>query len=244
MEQKSRPNVVTDGQARRLVLQKTRTVKPVLADTHKTEYSGPMNRRALHPVQEKLLKLLAENVEEPLTVRELQDLVGASSTSVVAHHVSQLEKKGYLKRNPYNPRDYQVIETGPEREVALINLYGLARCGPSGSLLDGDPIDRVPIASRLLSFPAAEAFMVRAKGHSMIPRISEGDLVIARMGGEIVSGRTYVCVNNGECLIKVIRDIDDKWFLESFNREKFPIFAAANDLRVEGEVKQILSGKL
>ena len=203
-----------------------------------------MSRKPLHPSQEKLIELLAKNAEEPLTIRVLQERIGASSTSVVVHHIGQLEKKGYLKRNPYNPRDYQVVEAGPEQEIALINLYGLARCGPGGSILDGDPIDRLPIASRLLSFPASEAFMVKAKGHSMTPRINEGDLVIARRGAELFDGRIYVCVNDGECIIKSIHRAGDKVFLESLNRDEFPIFEAADGFRVEGEVKQIISGKL
>ncbi len=203
-----------------------------------------MTRQHLHRSQQLLLELLADPSDEPLTVRELQDRIGASSTSVVVHHLQQLEKKGYLKRNPYNPRDYKVVESGPEDEVALLNIYGLARCGPGGSILDGNPIDRVPIASRLLSVPAAEAFMMRAKGNSMAPRISEGDLVIAQQTSEIRDGRVYVCVNDEECLIKIVRIVGKQVLLESVNREDYPIFEAAEDFRVEGEVRQVLSGKI
>lgn len=203
-----------------------------------------MSRQTLHKSQQQLLDLLAAPDGEPMTVRELQERIGASSTSVVVHHLQQLEKKGYLKRNPYNPRDYQVVDAGPEAEVALLNLYGAARCGPGGSILDGAPADRVPIASRLLSFPAAEAFMMRAKGNSMAPRINEGDLVIVRRAMAPLDGRVYVCINDEECLIKTVRIMGGKVLLESFNREEYPIFEAAEDFRVEGEVKQIISGKI
>lgn len=203
-----------------------------------------MPRRDLHPAQSKLLELLTANSMEPLTIRELQERLGASSTSVVVHHISQLEKKGYLKRNPYNPRVYHVVEHGPEAEVAHVNLYGMARCGPGGSILDGDPIDRVPIAARLLSFPASEAFMMKAKGASMLPRIQEGDLVIARKTSIAQDGKVFVCINNEECLIKLVRLIDGRVFLESFNRDAFPIFAAGDDFRVEGEVRHVMSGRI
>ena len=203
-----------------------------------------MSRYKLHKSQQLLLELLAAPGDEPLTVRELQERIGAASTSVVAHHLQQLEKKGYVKRNPYNARDYQVVESGPENEVALLNLYGLARCGPGGSILDGTPVDRVPIASRLLSFPAAEAFMMRAKGNSMAPRINEGDLIIARRATEVLDGRVYVCVNDEECVVKSVRIMGERILLESFNRDEYPLFEAAEDFRVEGEVKQIISGKI
>jgi repressor LexA len=203
-----------------------------------------MSRATLHPSQRQLLELLASTADDPLTIRELQERIGASSTSVVVHHLQQLERKGHLKRNPYNPRDYQVVASGPEDEVALLNLYGAGRCGPGGSILDGNPVDRIPIASRLLSFPAAEAFMMRAKGQSMVPRINEGDLVIARKSNDPVDGRVYVCVNNQECLIKIVRRLGGKILLESYNSTEFPIFEAAMDFHVEGEVRQIISGKI
>src|SRR5688572_12844805 len=117
-----------------------------------------MADRQLHPVQTRLLKLLADNADAPLTIRELKDSVGVSSTSVVAHHLTQLQRKGYLKRNPHNPRDYHVIGDNPERPFTYLNLYGLAQCGPSGSILDDNPIDRVPIPQQLISFSSEEAF--------------------------------------------------------------------------------------
>jgi repressor LexA len=203
-----------------------------------------MNQKPLHPAQRELLRLLVKHADEPLTVRELQDRIGASSTSVVAHHLQALEKKGYLKRNPYDPRDYQVLEGGPEAGIAYLNMYGLASCGPKGSILEGDPVDRIPLASRLLSFPVADAFMVKAKGRSMEPKIYEGDLIISRKTNEILDGKVCVCVNDGMALIKLIRRSGRTVFLESFNREDFPLVPAHPDLRVEGEVKGIISGKI
>lgn len=203
-----------------------------------------MNQKPLHPAQRELLRLLVKHADEPLTVRELQYRIGASSTSVVAHHLQALEKKGYLKRNPYDSRDYQVLEGGPEAGVAYLNMYGLAACGLRGSILDGDPVDRIPLASRLLSFPVTEAFLVKAKGRSMEPKIYEGDLVIARRTNEILDGKVCICVNDGMALIKLIRRSGRAVFLESFNREAFPLAPAHPDFRVEGEVKGIISGKI
>jgi len=203
-----------------------------------------MNHKPLHPAQRELLRQLLKHADDPLTIRELQDRIGASSTSVVAHHLQALEKKGYLKRNPYDPRDYQVLKDGPEEGVAYLNLYGLAACGPKGSMLDGAPVDRIPLASRLLSFPVADAFLVKAKGRSMEPKIYEGDLVIARKTNQILDGRVCVCVNDGMAMIKLIVKSASQVFLESFNREDFPLALARPDFRVEGEVKGIISGRI
>lgn len=203
-----------------------------------------MSEARLHNVQEKLLEILSKNIDEPLTIRELQDQVGASSTSVVVHHMAQLEKKGYLKKNPYNPKDYQVLKR-PDKEIAYLNLYGLAACGPSGSILDGSPIDRIPISTKVLSFPANKAFMVKAKGDSMLPKISSGDLVIIEKTTKIENGTVALCVNDGQVLIKKIKQQNskDKVILVSLNSE-FEPFLAEKDFRVEGVVRGVISNKM
>lgn len=199
-------------------------------------------KKKLHPTQKKLLQLLKETIQDPLTIRQLQDELDLSSTSVVAHHISQLEKKGYLKRNPNDPRDYQVLSDSPEKLITYLNLYGLAQCGPDGSILEGDPQERIPIASQLVTFPVKEAFMVEAKGDSMEPKIHEGDLVIARKKSLADSGKVVVCVNNGEAMIKKFQKENGEVILQSFNSD-YPPFIAGEDFRIEGEVRSIIKNK-
>jgi len=206
-------------------------------------YNGGMKKNQLHPLQQKLLDLLTENNDELLTIREMQDALGISSTSVVAHHLTQLEKKGYLKRNPYNPRDFQVLNGAPEKQVAYLNLYGLAHCGPNGTILDDNPIEQIPIPTRLLSFSSSEGFLVKARGDSMTPKINEGDIVIGRRIDDVDSGRVAICVNNGEALIKKVQKEKQGNILVSLN-PKYPPFSAADDFRVVGEVRGIFSNKL
>jgi repressor LexA len=197
----------------------------------------------LHPIQKKLLDLLIKNIDEPLTIREMQDILSVSSTSVIAYHLKQLEKKGYLKKNPANPRDYQILKDAPEKQITYLNLYGLAHCGLNGSILDGNPIDRIPISTRLISFPSVEAFMVKAKGDSMEPKINEGDLIIARKTNDADSGSIVVCINNGEALIKKIKKEGQNIILISLN-PKYPPFLADENFKIEGEVRGIISNKV
>lgn len=201
-----------------------------------------MSEIRLHKLQEKLLKLLSKNIDEPLTVRELQEKIGASSTSVVVHHMTQLEKKGYLKKNPYDSKDYQILKT-PDKEIAYLNLYGLAACGPNGSILDGSPIDRIPVSTKILSFPSSKAFMVKAKGDSMLPKISAGDFVIVEKSNKTENGVMALCVNDGQTLIKKINLQNKKVILVSLNSE-FEPFIAADDFRVEGVVRGVISNKM
>lgn len=192
----------------------------------------------LHPQQLALLELLRKNIDNPLTIRELQEEMGMSSSSVVHYHIEQLEKKGYLKRNPSNPKDYQIL-SDPEREIVYLNLYGLAECGPNGSILDGAPIDRIPIASRLIKFPAEDAFLVEARGSSMTPKINPGDLVIVQKRKLPSNGDIVVCVNDSKVLIKKYIKDGSKIILHSEN-SNFPPFIASECLLIEGIVKGII----
>lgn len=199
-----------------------------------------MEEKRLHKVQEQLLELLTTNADKLFTIREMQALLNISSTSGVVRHLVQLEKRGYLKRNPYNSRDYTVLGQSPEKEIAWLNLYGLAQCGQPGMILGNQPIDRIPIASRLLSFPSAEAFLVRAKGDSMAPRIKEGDYVICRQTKTLDNGMLAICVNNGEALIKKVQKDGASTILISMNPTHLP-FLAASDFRIVGEVKGVIA---
>ena len=202
-----------------------------------------MTEKQLHQIQERLLELLTKNSDKLFTIREMQQMLDISSTSGVVRHLTQLEKKGYLKRNPYNSRDYKVLDQSPEKEIAWINLYGLAQCGKNGMLLDNNPIDRIPIATRLLSFPSLEAFLVKAKGNSMAPRIKEGDFVIAKRTDQFENGMLAVCVSNEEALIKKIQKDANSIILTSLNSE-YPPFLASDDFRIIGEVKGVISREI
>jgi repressor LexA len=200
----------------------------------------------LHPTQEKLLALLSENITSPLTIRELQDELNLSTPSLVHHHIQQLEKKGYLRRNPTNPQDYQVVTSAdsPEKLIAYINMYGMAQCGPNGTILSGDPMDRVPLSTKILGFRSEDAFIVKARGNSMMPRINEGDLIIAKKASDAPNGSLVVCVNNGEALIKKIQKMNDSILLVSLNPSFEPFIASKDDFRIEGTVKCVMSYKI
>ena len=199
-----------------------------------------MARNVLNPIQNKILKLMEKNIEEPLSYRDLAREVDVASTNTISYHLRLLEKRGYLKRDPISPQSYSVLNL-PETGVAYLNLYGLAHCGPKGSLLDGNPIDRIPVSARLIPFSVACAFLVKAKGDSMEPRIYDGDLVLAKRQNTAESSDIVVCVNDGEALIKKIKKEKTGVILISLNSKYEPFFSSKENFRIEGIVKKTIS---
>ena len=186
---------------------------------------------------------MERNIEEPLSYRDLAREVDVASTNTIFYHLRLLEKKGYLKRDSINSQNYLVLNR-PETGVAYLNLYGLAHCGPKGSMLDGTPIDRIPVSARLIPFSVSNAFLVKAKGDSMEPRICEGDLVLAKRQNVAENGDVVVCVNDGEALIKKIKKEKNGVILISLNSKYEPFFSSKENFRIEGIVKTIISHTL
>ena len=196
--------------------------------------------RKLHEKQRKLLELLKNNIDDPLTIRELADQLGENSPGVVHHHLVQLEKKGFLKRNQNNPKDYTLIESG-EKLVVYVNKYGYAQCGPNGFLLDDNVVDRIPIASSLLKFNSSEAFIVEARGDSMEPKIYNGDIIIGKRQNSADHNDIVVCAYRGEVMVKQLKKDEKGVILYSLNSEKYnPRKVEPEDLIIAGVVKNIL----
>ena len=195
--------------------------------------------KALHSKQTELLEILKTNISDPLTMEELADRLNVASKSVVFHHIKQLEKKGYLKRNPANPRDYIILKD-PERNVIYLKMYGMAKCGPEGTILDGQPTRIVPVDPSMIYFPACKGFMVEAKGDSMEQLISPKDWLIVEQNHQPKNKDVIVCVNNGEVLVKRFTQDGENVILQSENPKYMPIVADKTSFHVEGIVRSII----
>jgi len=194
----------------------------------------------LHEKQVVLLKILSENQNNPLRIREIQELAGFSSPGHVHHHILQLEKKGYLKRNPNNSREYSVL-TEKEAPITYLNLFGEATCGPDGTFLSSEPIDRIPVYSKFINFNSDDAFLVKAKGSSMTPKINNGDIVIVKKQMEAEDKDIVLCTWDNEARFKVFRPSFDKSqvVLESLNRDYLPIVVEEGHFKIEGIMRGI-----
>lgn len=201
----------------------------------------------LHPKQEQLLRLLEKNRENPLSLTELVTEMDVSSNNLVLHHLKQLEKKGYLKRDSNNSSNYQIL-TSAENPVSYINFYGKAQCGRGGCILDDNPEDRIPISSKLINFSADRAFMIKARGDSMSPIIVEGDLVIAQRKQEFLNDDVVVCsINGGEVMIKQFVKEVDYVLLKSFNHQEHPTIFISKKQEppmLIGKVEQIIRNRI
>ena len=195
-------------------------------------------KEKLHKKQKAILEILKRG-EEDLSLRDIAEEIGVSSPNTVLYHINQLERKGYLRRNPTNPSDY-VILRDPIKDITYINLYGMAQCGPNGLLAEERVIDRVPFSTKTFGV-SDQIFLVKARGDSMEPLIFEDDLVLALKQSDLETGEIGIVVHNNEPKIKKIIKIGKKYVLESLNPKYSPEEIKIEDsFQIVGKVKNII----
>ncbi len=197
----------------------------------------------LHPIQKKLLDYLKREGDfEGLTLRELGDRIGVEHPYKVAYHLEKLQERGFLRVNPANAGDYQVLKD-PIEDVSYVNLYDLpAHCGKGEAFLSPERVmKRIPVSTKEFGV-TADAFLVRARGSSMEPKIHDGDYVLAQEERDISHpGQTALIIHNDVPKIKRITKVGHRYILSSLNPE-FPdqLVLSRDRFRIVGVVKGVI----
>jgi repressor LexA len=140
----------------------------------------------------------------PPTVREIGEAVGLASPSTVHAHLANLERAGYLKRDPTKPRALEVLARESSRaataeprltggrEPRILPLVGEIAAG--GPLLAEENIqDYMAVPEPLTR--GGEEFLLRVKGESMIEAgILPGDYVVVRRQSNAQNGDIVVAL--------------------------------------------------
>ncbi|MEJ7473144.1 transcriptional repressor LexA [Staphylococcus saprophyticus] len=121
----------------------------------------------------------------PPSVREIGEAVGLASSSTVHGHLSRLEEKGYIRRDPTKPRAIEIVT---EQLGEPINMEETIHVPVIGKVTAGIPITAVenveeyfPLPEHFISTHNSDIFILNVVGDSMIEAgILDGDKVIVR----------------------------------------------------------------
>jgi repressor LexA len=135
----------------------------------------------------------------PPTVREIGEAVGLASPSTVHAHLANLERAGYLRRDPTKPRALEVIGRG--RAPAPAAARGEPRMLPLvGEIAAGGPLLAEENIEEYLTVPeplsrGGEEFLLRVKGESMVEAgILPGDYVVVHRQSTAQNGDVVVAL--------------------------------------------------
>lgn len=194
--------------------------------------------KAISRRQEEILDYIKAETETqgyPPSVREIGRAVGLKSTSTVHGHLSQLERKGYIRRDSSKPRAIEVLPAAgvlPRSASVTVPLVGRVTAGL--------PVLAVENIEDYFPLPKdfgeqGTLFMLRVTGDSMIEAgILDGDYVIVRQQENAENGEIAVALVDDEATIKRFFKEKDRIRLQPENRFMDPIIV--EDASVLGKV--------
>lgn len=180
--------------------------------------------------QQAILDYIQHNVQEkgyPPSVREIGEAVGLASSSTVHGHLSRLEKKGYIRRDPTKPRAIEILKhkdgTKLTNETIMVPLVGKVTAGEPITAIEN--IEEYFPLPRKLATDEHATFLLSVQGDSMMNAgILDGDYVVVRKqdtadNGDIVVAMTY----EGEATVKRFYKEQDHIRLQPENDRLEPI---------------------
>lgn len=173
----------------------------------------------------------------PPTVREIGEAVQLSSTSTVHGHLSRLEKKGLILRDPTKPRAIELTPKGLEEIGApqqSIPLLGIVTAGEPILAIE-DALDYFPVPPNLAN-QQEQLFMLKIRGESMINAgIFDGDQVIVRKQDIARNGDIVIALTDeDEATCKRFFKEKDHIRLQPENDTMQPILL--NNVKILGQV--------
>jgi repressor LexA len=207
--------------------------------------------------QRRVLEVIRDSIERrgyPPSVREIGEAVGLSSASSVAHQLSVLQKKGWLRRDPNRPRALDVRLPGDSTRpaTALAELdpsTGETAAAPTyvplvGRIAAGGPVlaeqaveDVFPLPRELVG--DGTLFMLKVAGDSMVEAaICDGDWVVVRQQPTAENGEIVAAMIDGEATVKTYKRRDGHVWLLPHNPAYEPI--PGDEASILGRVVSVL----
>jgi repressor LexA len=245
------------GSAGELTRERRRPGRPKV-----TELPDPVT--GLTRRQQAILDVIRDSVERrgyPPSIREICESAGLASTSSVAHQLSMLERKGFLRRDPNRPRavDVRTGSSRPHDPAAPVPKAARRAIAISDDAPRGEAPVFVPVVGRIAAggpilaeqaiedvFPLPRSlvgdgalFMVRVAGDSMIDAaIADGDWVVVRQQPTAENGEIVAAMIDGEATVKTLQRKDGHVWLLPHNPAYSPI--DGDDATILGRVVSVL----
>ncbi|MGI5901905.1 MAG: transcriptional repressor LexA [Desulfitobacteriia bacterium] len=161
----------------------------------------------------------------PPSVREIGEAVGLTSSSTVHNHLTILEEKGYIRRDPAKPRAIEVLDSFSEftsRKTVYIPIVGQVTAGEP--ILAQENIEGTfPVPYDLVKTDTV--FMLRIQGESMVEvGILNDDLVLVRQQKTANNGDIVVALIGDEATVKRFYKEKDCLRLQPENQNMEPIY--------------------
>ena len=176
---------------------------------------------------------------------EIGDGMGLNSLATVHKHISNLEKKGLLKRDYNRSRSIDVLPPKGNLKKAMAAAPPPLELPLLGRIAAGKPIEAVenPETLSLSDFTSSkDVYVLKVMGESMQDEhIVEGDYVIVEKADTARNGEIVVAVINGDdATLKRIYHEGESTRLQPSNAKMQPIIVPSRAVQVQGRVIGVL----
>lgn len=194
------------------------------------------------------IESFSEDRSYPPTIREIQEGLGISSTSVVDYNLNVLEQRNLIHRNRNISRGIELIgRVSPRRGIISIPVVGRIAAGepipvPEDFAVQEFP-DMIELGSDVLGPRTEGLFALRVKGHSMVDAlINDGDVVVLRHQNVCENGDTVAVwlKSERETTLKKFYSEGASVRLQPANVTMDPIFTAAENVEVQGKLVTVI----
>ncbi len=167
---------------------------------------------------------------------EIAENFGYRSLATVHEHLSNLQEKGYIRKNYNESRSIELVET--ELKIAAVELP------LQGAVAAGYPIEAIQdeecvcVPEDMIAGSTAEHYVLRVRGDSMIDeQIRDGDFVIVQSRDTAYDGEMVIALVDGEnATMKKLYREGAHVRLQPANPDLTPMYFEADRVAIQGIV--------
>ena len=198
----------------------------------------PLTRR-----QKEILDHIGDFIEDQgyaPSFEEIAEHFGYSSLATVHEHLTNLDRKGYIRKAYNESRSIELVEQNPFTPSVELPLLGTVAAGL--------PIEAIS-ESETLAVPAdmlrrgQENFVLRVQCSSMIDeQIRDGDYIVVNARDTAEDGQMVVALVGGDSATvkKLYREGGGRIRLQPANEDMSPIIEDAHNVQVQGVVVGVI----
>jgi len=172
------------------------------------------------------------------TLEEIGQHFGLSSLATIHKHLTNLERKGMIRRKWNRSRALEVVPQ--QRRTAAVELPLVGRVAAGAPIEPIEQTDTISVPEELVG--RGETFVLRVKGTSMVQDgILDGDYVVVQARNQADNGDTVVALVRGEATVKrIYREKAGMVRLQPANDSLAPILVRASDVEIRGVVTAVM----
>ncbi|MBC7895981.1 MAG: transcriptional repressor LexA [Cytophagaceae bacterium] len=186
------------------------------------------------------LQTYAEDRGYAPSFEEIAEQFNYNSLATVHEHLSNLERKGYIKRSYNESRSIEILPSEAFAAAVELPLLGAVAAGLPIEAIASNETLAVP---RELVRRSGDHYVLRVRGQSMIDeQIRDGDFVVINERKSADNGEMVIALvgGNSATVKRMYRERDGRIRLQPANETMSPIYVHENDISIQGIVVGVI----